>query len=106
MGGYYGTLVGGLDERFAAVVLTVALSWPDEATDDPLRRYMHILNFAPRISAPVLMVNATGDGRESGEELFSVMPEPRKQIWHESDHYLPPRDYNADIMAWLGVHLR
>lgn len=106
MGGYYGTFVAGLEERFAAVVLTVTGAWPDGATDDPILRYGHTLNFAPRISAPVLMVNATGDGREGGEELFKAMPGPKKQIWYESSHYLPPREHNVDIMAWLDVHLK
>lgn len=51
------------------------------------------------------MVNATGDGRELPEELFRAMPEPRKQVWYESDHYLPPRQYNEDIVAWLHEYL-
>lgn len=106
MGGHFGTLVAGLEDRFTAVVLTVTGAWPDGSTDDPILRYFHTLNFAPRISAPVLMVNATGDGREPGEELFKAMPEPKKQIWYESEHYLPPREYNADIMVWLGENLR
>lgn len=107
MGGYYGTLVAGLDKRLSAVVITVAGAWPSGvSTNDSFLQYRHTLNFAPRISAPVLMVNATGDGREGGEELFMAMPEPKKQIWYESSHYLPPREYNADIMAWLDLHLR
>ncbi|MEW6751866.1 MAG: alpha/beta fold hydrolase [Candidatus Latescibacterota bacterium] len=107
MGGYFGTLVAGLETRFAAVVLTVTGAWPLEvSTDDPVGRFAHTLNFAPRISAPVLMVNATGDGREGGEQLFRAMPEPRRQIWYESEHYLPPRQYCDDILAWLGERLR
>jgi len=33
------------------------------------------------------------------------MAEPKRQIWYESNHYLPPREYNADIIAWLDEHL-
>jgi len=91
MGGYFGTMVAGLEDRFATVVLTVTGAWPPEAaTDGGVNRFGHTLNFAPRVSAPILMVNATGDGRELPEELFRAMPEPRKQVWYESDHYLPP----------------
>lgn len=107
MGGILGVLVSGLDTRLATAVFTVSGAWPREAaTDDPLIRYTHTLNFAPRISTSVLMVNATGDGREPGEELFKAMPEPKKHVWYESDHYLPPKKYNSDIMAWLDQHLR
>ena len=56
MGGIFGTAIAGLEDRFAAVVLTVTRTWPG-STNDPFLRYYHTLNFAPRISAPVLMVN-------------------------------------------------
>ena len=71
LGGHIGCLVTGLDDRFAAVVLTVIGAWVEGDTDDPVSRYVNMLNFAPRTSAPVLMVNATGDGREPGEELYN-----------------------------------
>ena len=103
LGGFYGTFVSGVEDRMMAIVLTVTSAWPaDRATDDPTVRFSHTLNFAPWFSAPTLMVNADGDGREAGEELFNVVPEPKQQIWHESSHYLPPREYNEDILAWLG----
>ncbi|MBN1347308.1 MAG: alpha/beta fold hydrolase [Phycisphaerae bacterium] len=105
MGGYHGTLVAGLEDRFRAVALTVVGAWPEGATDDRFLRFGHTLNFAPRISAPVLMVNATGDGREGGEELFRVMPEPKQQIWYEHGHYMPPREFSKDIVSWLHKHL-
>ena len=105
LGGWIGCLVGGLDERFAAVVLTVIGAWVDGDTDDPRSCWVNMLNFVPHFSAPTLMVNATGDGREPGEELFAAMPDPKQQIWIESSHYLPPREHNAEILTWLGEHL-
>ncbi|MFA6108147.1 MAG: alpha/beta fold hydrolase [Candidatus Latescibacterota bacterium] len=105
MGGYFGTLVAGLENRFIGVVLTVTGAWGSDATDDPFGRFGHTLNFAPHLSAPVFMVNATGDGKESGEELFRWMPEPKEQIWFEHQHYLPPREYNKEILAWLHQRL-
>ena len=105
MGGYFGTLVAGLESRFTTVVLTVTGAWPIEATDHVFARFSHTLNFAPRVSAPILMVNATGDGRAFGEELYNAMPEPKQQIWYESEHYLPPREYSEDILNWLHEHL-
>ncbi len=105
LGGWIGCLVGGLDDRFRAVGLTVIGAWVDGDCDDPHKRWVNMLNFAPRISAPTLMVNATGDGREPGEELFAAMPDPKQQIWIESSHYLPPREHNAEILAWLSKQL-
>ena len=105
MGGYFGTLVAGLESRFTTVVLTVTGAWPGKATDDASARFSHTLNFAPRVSAPILMVNATGDGRAFGEELYNAMPEPKQQIWYESEHYLPPREYSEDILNWFHKHL-
>ena len=105
MGGYYGTLVAGLESRLTTVVLTVPGTGAGRAPDDALARFSHILNFAPRVSAPILMVNATGDGRASGEELYNAMPEPKQQIWYESEHYLPPREYSEDILNWFHKHL-
>lgn len=77
----------------------------EPATDDRVARYIHTLSFAPRITAPVLMVNATGDGRPLGEELFTAMPEPKRQIWYETDRYQPARAYSAGILAWLRQRL-
>lgn len=105
LGGHIGSLVAGLDNRFAVVVLTVVGAWVREATDDARTRSVNMLNFAPRISAPVLMVNATGDSRELDEELFAAMPDPKQQIWIESTHYLPPRENSSDILAWLAENL-
>lgn len=102
LGGWIGCLVGGLDHRLAAVGLTVIGAWVEGDTDDAASKWVNMLNFAPRISAPTLMVNATGDGREPGEELFAAVPDPKQQIWIESSHYLPPREHNAEILAWLA----
>ncbi|MCE2449004.1 MAG: alpha/beta fold hydrolase [Candidatus Latescibacteria bacterium] len=51
MGGYYGTLVAGLESRLTTVVLTVPGFAAGRAPDDALARFSHILNFAPRVSA-------------------------------------------------------
>jgi len=105
MGGYYGVMVAGLEKRLACVVLTVTSAWPEQATDDPMFRFVHTLNFAPRISAPVLMMNAAGDRRDRGLELFRAVPEPKQQIWVEGGHYVPPREHSARIVSWLHQHL-
>lgn len=108
MGGFVSCLTAGLEDRLAAVVLDIATAWPvDKATDDPLARLWHTLNFAPRISAPVLMVYSKHDGVEAGQELFDALPEPRHIIWHDADdHVILVEDERADAVEWFARHLR
>lgn len=108
LGGWFGVLVAGLEPRLAGLVLTVSSAQPGGApTDDPLARFYHTLNFAPRVRAPVLMVNSEADGRPQGEELFEALPNPKRQIWYDhTEHYLPPRDFSSDILDWLHGLLR
>jgi len=107
-GAYFGTLVSGLDKRLGAVVLTVGDSWDDDPQDSIIR-YNHPLNFASRISAPVVMVNASKDRfvkRQKVEELFNAINSSKKHIWYDSDHYLPPKEYNKEILEWLDIYLK
>ena len=106
MGGLMATLTAGLEDRLAGVVLTVSDSWPvDRATDDPLYKFIHTLNFAPRIQAPTLVVGATGDGIEPGQELYDALNCPKQIVWYETEHYQPPHKYSADIVKWLHGRL-
>ncbi|MFC1461110.1 alpha/beta hydrolase family protein [Verrucomicrobiota bacterium] len=105
MGGYIGTMVAGLEDRLSVVVLMVTRPWPYAPTDHPLLRYGHTLNFAPRITAPVMMVSATGDGIKTAEELFGLMPEPKRLVWYKSGHYIPPEKSNKEILEWLDLYL-
>ena len=107
LGGLFATFTAALDNRFAVVVLTVTGLWgTDQDPDDPQYRDTHMANFAPRINAPVMMLNATGDNNARIEALYDLLPEPKQIIWKESGHYLPPKDHSDELMMWLDQHLK
>lgn len=110
MGGLIGIRVAGLEKRFATVVLIVMGSDKGGATDDKFWGFSHTLNFAPRISAPVLMVNATQDqyfSRQSSEDVFALLHDnPKQQIWQECEHVILVEDQKKTILPWLEKYLK
>lgn len=110
MGGMIGIRVAGLEKRFATVVLIVMGSEEGGGTDDKFWGFSHPLNFAPRISAPVLMVNATHDqyfSRQSSEDVFAQLPDnPKQQIWQECEHVILVEDQKKIILPWLENYLK
>ena len=108
MGSWQATLVAGLENRLKTAVLVVggASQW---RTDDPFYGASHTLNFASRIRIPILMVNATKDEyKEPGlaEELFAALSEPKKLVWHDSEHVILVEDQQKSIMPWFKEHLK
>jgi dipeptidyl aminopeptidase/acylaminoacyl peptidase len=107
-GSWIGAMAAGLDHRFAAVVLTVTQE-SNGSTDDPSRRYRHTLNFVPRITAPVLLVNATQDKAVRSElatEMTRLLRVPHRQVWYESGHYIAPKTGNKEVLEWFDTYLK
>jgi len=107
-GSWIGAMVAGLDPRFSAVVLTVTQE-SNGSTDDPNRRYRHTLNFVPRITAPVLLVNATQDKparSELAKEIMGLLRVPKRQVWYETGHYIPPKTGNKEALEWFDTYLK
>ena len=108
MGGFIGIRTAGLENRLAALVLIVMASGGHDPLD-PFWRSTHPLNFAPRVSAPVLMVNATEDqyfSKESTEEIYAALPQPKEIIWRESEHVILVPDQQKTILPWLDQRLK
>ncbi len=107
-GSWIGAMVAGLDPRFSAVVLTVTQE-SNGSTDDPNRRYRHTLNFVPRITAPVLLVNATQDKpvrSELAKEIMGLLRVPKRQVWYETGHYIAPKTGNKEALEWFDTYLK
>jgi dienelactone hydrolase len=107
-GGWIGAMVAGLDHRVKAVVLTVVAE-PRGTTTDSFSRYQHTLNFVPHIGAPVLMVGASRDKPSRvtfDRQLYAFLPGPKQEIWFESEHYIPPKQNNQEILQWLDLNLK
>ena len=106
MGGFAACLTAGLEKRFAAVVLVVTGAWGG-STIDPMQRFGATLNFAPRISAPVLMVYSKHDGEEMGQSLYDHLPDPKQIVWHDiDDHVILVDRQKPEILQWLSTELR
>ncbi|MFH1566581.1 MAG: alpha/beta fold hydrolase [Gemmatimonadota bacterium] len=106
MGGYNACLAAGLEDRLRGVVMVVTGAWGRD-THDSMGRLFHTLNFAPRISAPALMVYSTQDGRDVGQELFDHLPEPKEIVWHEiDDHVILVDNQRPAVVIWLARQLR
>lgn len=62
----------------------------------------YIGRVAPR---PLLMINGRFDGDmlpdTSVEPLFALAQEPKRIIWTDTGHQLPPPDAQAAMIAWL-----
>jgi dienelactone hydrolase len=107
-GGWIGAMVAGLDPRLKAVVLTVVAE-PRGSTTDPLTRYQHTLNFAPHIKMQILIVGALRDKPARvafDRRLYAILPGPKQEIWFDSEHYIPPKQNNNEILAWLDANLK
>ncbi len=107
-GGWIGAMVAGLDHRLKAVVLTVVAE-PRGTTADPSSRYQHTLNFVPHIEAPVLIVGASRDKPSRvtfDHQLYAALPGPKHEIWFDTEHYIPPKQNNREILLWLDSNLK
>jgi esterase/lipase len=87
------------------VVLVVTGAWGGSTTD-PMERLGATLNFAPRISAPTLMVYSTHDGVEQGQELYDHLAQPKEIVWHDiEDHVILVDDQKPEVLRWLDRYL-
>ncbi len=107
MGSWISSTAGPADPRVKAIVLMVggAFDIPEAALKDP-----KVSACDPRISLqhftdkPVLFLNGKTDGivaPEHSKRLFAACPEPKKQIWYDSGHFLP-REACTDAAKWLA----
>jgi dienelactone hydrolase len=106
-GAWLGTLVSGLDKRLSAAVLVVTAHSPGDPRD-PMLAFRHALNFAPRITCPILMVSGLRDKAQRvdfARELYRHLACEKREIWLDLPHHIPPRDNSGEILAWLGQTL-
>lgn len=67
-------------------------------------------NFAGHIAPrPALLINGRKDDIVPGDAaraLFAATKEPKKQIWLDADHFLPPTEVATLLLDWLDTHLK
>lgn len=130
MGAILGTLVTATDERLRTAVLivgggdwqTISKQSNEKFARD--RRQIGLLkpeevailddidpkNFAAHISPrPLLMISGTRDSiipPASAKILFNAAREPKKQVWIESGHLIPPAAAAVPMLSWLQENLK
>jgi acetyl esterase/lipase len=108
-GAIVGSIVAGIDRRFAAVALLFGAHLDAlETTHLPAAcPANYIGRIAPR---PLLMVNATQDSdmiRDVAvEPLFKLAKQPKEIIWTDGGHMFMTEEHRARIIQWLREKTR
>ena len=108
MGATTACRVAGLEDRLATVVLVAAAAWPPNSARTPVANLSNPLHFAPRIRAPVLMVNARDDEfatRDEVETLFRALRVSQKLVWRDGGHSIPVEEQEREVIPWLRQRL-
>jgi fermentation-respiration switch protein FrsA (DUF1100 family) len=56
----------------------------------------------------MLVVNAKRDEvfpAARARSLFDLAKQPKKNVWYNTSHYMPPKKYNRAVLEWLERHL-
>jgi serine/threonine protein kinase/dienelactone hydrolase len=106
-GGAMGGLMMGIEPRFRAGILVVAgfpMTRPRPEVD--------VLNFLPRVHAPVIMLNAKYDHffpPETSQKPYfrwlGTPPADKKLVMHESGHFLLRSQMIGESLTWLDHYL-
>lgn len=130
MGAILGTLTTALDDRLRTAVLIVGGGdWQTifAQSQERFARSMRARgplppeavaiaddfdpkNFAGHISPrPLLMISGKRDSiipPDSAKILFAAAGEPKKQVWIDSGHFIPPAEAAIPTNSWLEDHLK
>lgn len=111
MGSWISAIVGPSDPRIKTMILMVGgipeippekVTHPRASAVDPR---LAIAHFAGR---PILLLNGKKDNLvppDWADRLFAACPEPKKQTWYDSGHFLPAKAYE-DAATWLAERPR
>ncbi|MEO7702231.1 MAG: SUMF1/EgtB/PvdO family nonheme iron enzyme, partial [Opitutus sp.] len=106
-GAEMGPVISALEPRIKVNVL-VSGGLPNR----PAMPEENLVNFAPHVSVPTLMVNGRYDyifQYESSQvplfKLLGTAPEHKRHVVFESGHVIPINPTNAEISAWLDRYL-
>jgi formylglycine-generating enzyme required for sulfatase activity/DNA-binding winged helix-turn-helix (wHTH) protein/dienelactone hydrolase len=116
--GYFGVSRGAsfagviniaLEPRIHAAVLASGGIW----IHSPLHPMIDLINYAPRITVPVLMLSGRYDHiypyEQSQKRTFELLGTPadkKKQIEYDTGHFtLPPNRVAADVTDWFDRYL-
>jgi dienelactone hydrolase len=106
-GGYLGGLMPAVEPRFRTVVLLVAGLENQRGQPE-----VEPINFLPRITVPVLMLNGRYDfyfpvetSQRPFFRLLGTPPQHKRQVISEGGHSVPRTQLIAEILTWLDRYL-
>ena len=106
-GGYLGGLLPAVEPRFKAVVLLVAGLEHQRGQPE-----VEPINFLPRITIPVLMLNGQYDHYFPVEtaqrpmfRLLGTPPDRKRLVISEGGHFVPRTELVRETLAWLDRYL-
>jgi eukaryotic-like serine/threonine-protein kinase len=106
-GAVMGAIVPALEPRISACVLVVGGFWQQRGLAETEQ-----LNFAPRVTVPVLMLNGRHDvvfpEETSQRPMFRFLgtsPERKKHLLYETGHWIPRNEMIKETLNWLDEHL-
>jgi pimeloyl-ACP methyl ester carboxylesterase len=96
-----------IEKRFKAAALVVGGLWQDQ-----VRPEVDQINFCPRVTLPVLMVNGAYDfifpvenSQRPMFEMLGTAPEHKKHVLLEGGHGLPRHEVVRELSVWLDRYL-
>jgi serine/threonine protein kinase/dienelactone hydrolase len=106
-GGRIGSIVGGVENRFQTLILAHAGFRPT-----PKEPEVEELNFSPRVTKPVLMINGRYDHiyvvESSQKPFFRFLGTPEKDKVHliyDGGHTSPRNEMIKAVLGWLDRYL-
>ena len=106
-GGFLGGIMPAIEKRIKAIVLNVGGMCMTSALPE-----VDQINFLPRVTQPVLMLNGKHDMyfpvETSQKPMYNLLgaKEPdKKMIMYESGHLVPRTDFAKETLLWFDHYL-
>ena len=106
-GGFMGGIIPAVEKRIKAVVLNVGGMEMERALPE-----VDQINYLPRITQPVLMLNGSFDMyfpvESSQKPMFRLLGSPegrKKMVVYPSGHLVPQTEFIRETLAWFDTYL-
>jgi hypothetical protein len=106
-GGFLGGIIRAVEKRIKVVVLNVGGMVMEKSLPE-----VDQINYLPRITQPVLMLNGSYDMYfpvESSQKpmyrFLGTSPDQKKMFVYPSGHVVPATDFIKETLAWLDTYL-
>ncbi|WP_019671195.1 SUMF1/EgtB/PvdO family nonheme iron enzyme [Eudoraea adriatica] len=106
-GGFMGGIIPAIEKRIKAIVLNVGGIQMNRALPE-----VDQLNYLPRVTQPILMLNGKHDMffplETSQKPMYDLLGTPardKKRIVYESGHLVPRTDFVKETLLWFDQYL-